>query len=432
MQIGIWHISKKPLDGYLVRQAPAGGTETALVYTAEGLARRGHEVVVFCNCEAEVEVARVKYLPIEAYSASAFEMVYDAFIVVRHLAALSVPVSTRALFYWTHDNLDQPFLHGMLRAFEPDSHKLVACLHVGELMDQVDGILAVSQWQSASIAERFRIDPRRVHVIGNGLQPGMFDKYATLDQRKPIILYSLPPDRGLLPLLKIFSRVQTQLPKAELHLYSRSTIYGASKEEDEARYGELYAAAGRMPGVHHFDPVDQPTLAKAMSEAMIYAYPTTTEETFCISLLEAQAAGLVAIASECGAIPERLRSGVDGFIIPGDPGDIACQRRFADRILRVMQDDMMRQTIAKEAVRRAHDRNYSYDMVAGRLLAVIEPFQDFEYRRAHVDVSTWPMPYQTSETHANAALPRQVSTGELEGLARRFRELLKIAEPQST
>ena len=53
----------------------------------EALARRGHEVVVFCNCEAEVEVAGVKYRPIEAFSANAFEMVYDAFIIVRHLAA---------------------------------------------------------------------------------------------------------------------------------------------------------------------------------------------------------------------------------------------------------------------------------------------------------------------------------------------------------
>jgi len=267
-----------------------------------------------------------------------------------------------------------------------------------------------------------------VHVIGNGLQPGIFDKYISFDQRKPIILYSLPPDRGLLPLLKIFSRVQAQLPDAELHLYSRSTIYGSSREEDEARYGDLYAAAGRMPGVHHFDPVDQPTLAKAMGEAMVYAYPTTTEETFCISLLEAQASGLVAIASERGAIPERLRSGVDGFMIPGNPEDLACQRRFADRISRVLQDDVMRQAIAKEAVRRAHDRVYSYDTVAERLLAVLQPFQQSEYRRAHVDVSTWPMPYQTSATHPNAALPRQVSTTELEGLAKRFRELLKIVQ----
>ena len=259
MQIGIWHISKKRIDGYLVRHAPAGGTETALVYTAEALARRGHEVVVFCNCEAEVEVAGVRYQPIEAYAASAFEMVYDAFVIVRHLAALSVPVTTRSIFYWTHDNLDQPFLHGMLRAFEPDTRKLVACLHLGELMDQVDGVFTVSEWQKDAIAERFGIDPRRLTVVSNGLQPGIFDKYARVDGRKPIVLYTLPPDRGLLPLLKIFSRVHAQVPEAELHLYSRSTIYGSTPEEDEQLFGELYAAAGRMPNVHHFDPVDQPT-----------------------------------------------------------------------------------------------------------------------------------------------------------------------------
>jgi len=431
LQIGIWHISKKPVDGRAVREAPAGGTETALVYTAEALARRGHEVVVFCNTEAATEFAGVEYRPIEAFSANAFEMVYDAFIIVRHLAALSVPITTRSVFYWTHDNLDQPFLHGMLRAFEPDSRKLVACLHLGELMDQVDGVFTVSEWQKNQVSGRFAIDPRRLTVVGNGLQPGLFDKYAKVDDRKPIVLYSLPPDRGLLPLLKIFSRVQTQVPEAELHLYSRSTIYGTTKEEDERAFGELYAAANRMPNVHHFDPVDQATLAKAMREAAVYAYPTTTEETFCISLLEAQAAGLVAVASECGAIPERIRSGVDGFLIPGDPHDLATERRFADRIQRVLQDEPMRLVIAEEAKKRAHDRGYSYDQVAERMLAAMEPFTEFEYRHAHVDVNTWPTPYRTPETHPNAALPREVSNAELEGLAKRFRELPRIGEAQS-
>lgn len=345
MQLGIWHISKKPVDGNTVRNQPSGGTETAIVYTAEALARRGVEVTVFCNCETAREFAGVRYQPVETFSASAWSMVFDAFVVVRHLAALAIPVSTRALFYWTHDNLDQPFLHGMLRAFEPETRKMVACLHLGELMGLIDGVFAVSQWQRAAIAQRFKIDERRIHVIGNGLPPGLFNRFVDVETRNPVVVYSLPPDRGFLPLLKIFSRVRTHVPDAELHLFSRSTIYGDSEEEDEARYGELYAAARRMPGVRHFDPVGQQMLARAMSQAKVYAYPTVVEETFSISILEAQAAGLVPIASECGAIPERIRSGVDGFLIPGNPHELSCERRFADRVQRVLQDEKLRRCV---------------------------------------------------------------------------------------
>ena len=429
MHIGIWHLAATRLNGNTVRTQPSGGTETAIVYTSEAMVRAGARVTVWCNTEEESEVEGVTYLPCDGFEARAADVELDALVIVRHLGALMAPVRTRSVFYWSHDNLDQPFMHGAFRFFEERAGErtMVCCLHLGEVMEHIDAVFAVSRWQGGVIADRLGVNPARIDVIGNGLQPGLFDAEVRLTAKKPIILYSLPPDRGMLPLLEIFAKASPRLQDAELHLYSRSTIYGASDEEDLRLYGGVYELAQQIPGVKHFDPVRQEELARAMERASIYAYPTSTEETFCISILEAQAAGTIPISSVCGAIPERITPGVDGFLIPGDPYDEEYQRRFVDKLARLMHDADLRRTMAASARAKAHSAEYTYDAVAQRMLERIERTahgRGIETRRLNLARIT--TPYATPVTAVGAAPSRALGAHELSILAQRFRSHLRL------
>ncbi len=429
MHIGIWHLSATPLSGETVRTRPSGGTETAIVYTSEALVRAGATVTVFCNTPRASEIEGVTYVPAEGMRARAADLELDALVVVRHLAALEIPVRTRGVFYWSHDNLQQPFLHGMFRFFEEKAGESspVCCFHLGEVMEHVDAVFAVSRWQAGSIAEKLGVDPDRIEVVGNGLQPGLFDPDRPLSEKRPIILYSLPPDRGMLPLLEIYAKASPRLEGAELHLYSRSTIYGASAEEDLHLYGGIYGLAQQIPGVTHFEPVNQRALAKAMERAMVYAYPTITEETFCISILEAQAAGTIPISSACGAIPERVTPGVDGFLVPGDPMDETYQRHFVDKLVRLMGDSDLRRRMAAAARAKAHSGEYTYDAVAARMLARIESVVAGRTRQVRAfDVARIAAPYVTPRTSPGAAPSRPISAVQLSTLRESFRQLLKL------
>jgi glycosyltransferase involved in cell wall biosynthesis len=354
----------------------------------------------------------------------------DAFVIVRHLAALAVPVRTRGVFYWSHDNLQQPFLHGMYRFFidrEKGDPAAVCCLHLGEVMEHVDAVFAVSRWQAGSIADRLGVDPGRIEVVGNGLQPGLFSPEVDWKAKRPIILYSLPPDRGMLPLLEIFAKASPHLDGAQLHLYSRSTIYGTSDEEDYRMHGDLYRLTQRIPGVTHFEPVNQRVLAAAMQRAMVYAYPTSTEETFCISILEAQAAGAIPISSACGAIPERITPGVDGFLVTGDPLDEAYQRTFVDKLVRLLRDADLRRRMAEAARAKAHSLEYTYEAVAGRMLSRIERvIANRPVETRVLDVGSVPTPYVTPRTAPNAAPGRPLDTEQLLALQGEFERLLEL------
>ncbi len=429
LHIGIWHLSETPFNGALVRSRPAGGTETAVAYTSESLAELGCSVKVFCNTPAPACIEGVTYVPVREFRRSVPDEQFDAFIIVRHLAVLTVPIQSRCLLYWGHDNMEQPFPHGMFRFFisSERDRELVCCFHLGELMHLIDGILSVSYWQAEAISKTFGISRSNITVIGNGLQPRLFESPPNLEFREPVIVYTLHPDRGLAHLLDIYDRVRRRMGGTELHLYSRSTIYGTSVEDDERVYGDLYALARTIPGVRHFDPVNQHALARAMSRAMVYAYPTTTEETFCISLLEAQAAGLVPIASTCGAIPERITDGKTGFLIHGDPSAAPCQMDFADRLVGIMENRELRISIAKEASRKALSREYSYQTVAGRLLSTIKQrISGREIRTVCFDVSKVPAPYPARLLGHGDPQHRPVTHQQLRGLKERFSELLRL------
>jgi len=431
LYIGLWHWSETPFNGTLVRTMPAGGTETAVVYTCEALAALGHRVEIYCNTPISTQIEGVSYVQAKSFQTAVKTEQFDAFIILRHLALLTVPIQTRCLLYWCHDNTEQPFMHGMFRFFEKKGpgQGLVCCYNLGELMHFIDGVLAVSQWQADAISNVFKIDRSSITVIGNGLQPGLFDPDHNLKYRKPIIIYSLPPDRGMLPLLEIYIQAMPRLHGAELHFYSRSTIYGASREEDERIYGETYALAGKIPGVRHFDPVDQPTLAGAMSKAMVYVYPTTTDETFCISILEAQAAGLVPIASTCGAIPERITDSKTGFLVPGDPSDESCRIRFADRLVQVMKDQDLRISVARAARHVSCSAEYSYQSVATRLVSRIRQLtQQKAVRTFHFDTAKIPTPYMAKIlVQGEYQGQRQITQQEISLLKQRYGKLFNFA-----
>lgn len=388
MRIGIWHWTETPFDGTSLRSRACGGTETAIVYTAEALARSGCHVTIYTNTDTSHDVEGVEYCSAVSLGDTIARQQFDAFVVVRHLAPLLIPITTRCLAYWAHDNASQPFMHGMFGFTRGNgvNQKSVRVLGLSELNPVIDVVLAVSRWQRFDIAEQVGVPLDRIKVIGNGLQPGLFERQAGVGDRSPIILYSLPPDRGLEHLLPIYKMAKSRVPDLELHAYSRSTIYSTSVEEDQQLHGHLYCELGATPGVRHFDPIDQRSLAAAMSRGMFYVYPTTTCETFCISLLEAKAAGLVPFSSPVGAIPERIRHGVDGVLVAGDPAATATQAQFADQIVELATTPQKREQLAQQATLEANSNENSYDTVAQRFLDAIEQSQA-DLRRVQIDAA---------------------------------------------
>ena len=140
--------------------------------------------------------------------------------------------------------------------------------------------------------------------------------------------YTSTPFRGLAVLLDAWQRLRPA--NAELHVWSSMKLY----LEDDSPYQHLYERAQSMPGVTSHGIAPNPELRAALRSMHFLVYPCTFEETACLAVIEAMAAGCRVIVPSLGALPETTA----GYarVYPNDPDPNAHAKAFAD----ILADEM--------------------------------------------------------------------------------------------
>lgn len=154
------------------------------------------------------------------------------------------------------------------------------------------------------------------------------------------------PGRGLEVLLEAAERVLRRKPGAlRLILAGGVEEGGTNRAYVEAWRGRIerssVAAAVDLPG---FVPGDR--LDGVFSDTDVFVLPTTRREWLQTSgvLFRAMGAGLAVVASDVGVIPEEIRHGKTGLLVP--PGDAAA---LAEALLALADDPALRARLGREA-----------------------------------------------------------------------------------
>jgi len=168
-------------------------------------------------------------------------------------------------------------------------------------VNRIDHFVFVSYWQAEIYRKLFKLPDNKINVIKNaciGVEPKLKRK-----NNKIKVCYTSTPWRGLDILLDSWNKLR---PKdAELHIFSGTKIYGKEfyNASDEI-HSHLYTKCEDIPGVVYRDNIPNEELRKELPSFDILAYPSTFEETSCISVIEAISAGLRVVCSSLGALPE--------------------------------------------------------------------------------------------------------------------------------
>ena len=94
-------------------------------------------------------------------------------------------------------------------------------------------------------------------------------------------------------------------PLITLDVYSSTEVYGKSfYDENDKYYQTLYDQAESLPNVNYIGYNPNNNIVQHLKDKRMYVYPSTFEETSCISLLECMAAGLYCITTDFGALFE--------------------------------------------------------------------------------------------------------------------------------
>ena len=137
-------------------------------------------------------------------------------------------------------------------------------------------------------------------------------------------------DRGLDTLISIWRSIRRELPPgAKLKIAGGPAVYreyGGYLVEIERRLREETCAE---PDICWLGPLNSLEIARVLSEGGVFPYSCNVAESFCLSVLEAQAAGCIPIVTPYGALSER--------VIDGETGWIESEHQFGERILEYLR-----------------------------------------------------------------------------------------------
>ncbi|MFM2140758.1 MAG: hypothetical protein RLZZ25_1023, partial [Gemmatimonadota bacterium] len=241
-----------------------------------------------------------------------------------------------------------------------------------------DRITAVSQWLKEETTRAFGCGDCPIEVIPNFVDPTVFDRSRYGDELRrelggglPILMHisNFRPVKRVVDVIRVFARVRSQQPCVLVMVGDGPDRPAA---EEEARRLEVAAH------VRFLGKID--TVAPLFAAADVYVFPSESE-SFGLSALEALASGVPVVAARVGGVPEVVRDGVTGALLP--LGDI---EGMAQAAVRFLAPDRWRAASAA-AAEDARARFATSDVVARyeRLYAdAVAQLNGVGHRAAHV------------------------------------------------
>lgn len=165
----------------------------------------------------------------------------------------------------------------------------------------VDAWVYVSNWQHEKFRYLFQVPVENSYVIKNAIDPIELIEKPRGEKIK--LIYTSTPFRGLSVLLDTFEMLGRD--DIELDVYSSKHVYGSGyAEHHKDLWDDLFDRAKEMPGVNYMGYAPNEEIHKAVQQAHIFSYPSIFEETACLAMIEAGAAGCQLVTTNLGALYE--------------------------------------------------------------------------------------------------------------------------------
>jgi glycosyltransferase involved in cell wall biosynthesis len=164
--------------------------------------------------------------------------------------------------------------------------------------------------------------------------------------------------KGIYDLVRALPEVIKAVPEARLVAAGTGEIDAVRRCARESGVDDRVLLPGWVSG---FDKL------RLLEEAALYVLPSHNEGV-PLSILEAMTVGLPVIATPVGGIPDVLRDGEDGYLVP--PGSLS---ELSRRIIELLSDRGLRERMGENARRRLHSKFCSDDAVSA-LIALYEQY----------------------------------------------------------
>jgi glycosyltransferase involved in cell wall biosynthesis len=307
-----------PWHPELEKKHGAGGAETCIMRLAPRFAADGWRVVVFGTPSPE---HRGVYQNVEYWDSQEFlaQEEFSVLISSRLPEAFESEVAAKTKILWMHDVNVGPRLYPFI--------------------GRMDTIVGLTNWHVNHMSKLYGVDPSNFSVIPNGIELDLYDWESRIEETNGELrfIWSSSPDRGLDTLIALWPAIKSVYPDSRLDIFYGWNIIDKLIERKGSGFGYLaklkrdiitniFTLGGEEAGIYQHGRVPQSELAQWQLKAHIWPYPTDFMETFCITAIESQAAGVIPVASRLAALTETVAN--NELLIEGWPRNFDYQKRF--------------------------------------------------------------------------------------------------------
>jgi glycosyltransferase involved in cell wall biosynthesis len=332
-------------DGRYLETRPLGGTESSVIRLARELARRGHKVTVFTNCDGPADWQGVSWRSLKSPAPATC----DLYIAAQHPHLLNFVRRPRRRALWVlwQPNHLKHYKHGWWRMWRYRPIPILISLHQVKIY-------------SPTLPRR---NPQI--VIPLGLPEDVRGKPHLQMPPPRRALFASNPQRNLRELIEIWARaILPRVPDAVLDVYGNNGLQ-AGENAWQKWEGDVLPA-GMSPAVKASVQIHRAAtrteLIDVMRQSRVMLYLGHKVEAFCLSVAEAQALGLPAVVAPVAAVPERVLDGLTGY-------HHAEPYRFADAAVALLTDDELWRRQHEAALR--YQQGISWSECADRFEAIL-------------------------------------------------------------
>ncbi|MDN5725942.1 MAG: glycogen synthase [Propionibacteriales bacterium] len=249
--------------------------------------------------------------------------------------------------------------------------------------EAADAVIAVSAKMRADVLESYdSLDPDKVHVVRNGIDPEEFaPDPATdvvtrigMDPARPSVVFvgRITRQKGLIHLVRAAAQLD---PDTQLILLAGAPDTPEIAAEFTGAFAELEARRGSVTWIGEMLPRHE--VRQILTHATVFACPSVYEPLGIVNL-EAMACETAVVASAVGGIPEVVVDGETGLLVPYDPALSddptavgAFEGDFANKINSITRDPELARRYGVAGRQRCIDE-FSWSKIADETMDVYE------------------------------------------------------------
>ncbi|HDX9688670.1 TPA: glycosyltransferase family 4 protein [Bacillus thuringiensis] len=324
------------------------GTEGAIVRFSKALAALGHKIKVYNHCKYPGVYNGIKWINIK--DGNLDEEIADIIIFVKY-----VPVYIQ--------------LKGKLKCVMLTDRVIPPLLKDWIKLKKIDFIISTSHWQFQCAQKQIGVYDKDIW-FNTGLAVNLSDyTKCSISKEDDLCVYTSVPYRGLDILLDMWPEIKKWCPNSRLELVSSYMVWGDSKDENLIKSRRYYNSARALEELDVKNIIEIEKKNKSLGfqrmleiqkRSKLFLYPSTYDDSFCVTALEAAAAGSVIITSNRAALKERVVDGYTGYLIEGDPYSPEYQKDFIIKTVKLLNDNELWNYMSKNSIEFAKKNDINY------------------------------------------------------------------------